>query len=139
MKKTFILSGTIILSLIIMFIIAEIFSLYHFTDIPTLTTLCYLISLFCIFEYILLVIIYMIKKKINKEKLGVKKIIGIMLLFIALMLILGFIVILDIDWLNWYAYSPPFYINVIIRSVEFLLPSIVFTILSIYLLKKKKI
>lgn len=136
MKRIFILVETIILSLIITFLFAEIFSLYHFGDIPTIITLTYLITLFCIFEYTLLSIIYIIRKKVKKEKLSVKKIVGIILLFLALMMILGFVIILDIDWLNWYAHSSPFYINVIVRSTEFLLPSVVLIIVSIRLLKK---
>jgi len=130
--------ATSIISLIFTLIFTEIFSLYHFGDIPTITTLSYLITFFCFFEYILLLIIYVIRKKVNKGKIGVKRIIGLTILFIALILILSFIVVLEVDWLNWYVYSSPFYINVIIRSLEFLLPSIVLIIVGIHLLRKNK-
>lgn len=129
---------SVIISLIITFIFAEVFSIYHFGNIPTLLTSLYLISLFSIFEYILLTIIYIIKKIMNKQKIRGKEIIGRILLFIALIIILFFLIVLDIDWLNWYAYSSPFYINVIVRSIEFLLPSILLIVVSIVLIKKKK-
>jgi len=134
MKKGIILILTII-TLIITFIFAEIFSLYHFGDMPTLLTTLYLISLFSVFEYILLSLFYIIKKIISKEKISGKEIIGIVLLFIALILILFFIIVIDIDRLNWYAYSTPFYINVIIKGIKYILPVIVLIIVSIFLLK----
>ena len=136
MKKISILVGTII-SIIITFIFAEIFSLYHFGDVPTLLTTIYLISIFSIFEYILQAGIYIASKKLKKDKLGSKKIIGLILLSIALIMILGFIVILNVDWLNWYQYSSPFYINVIIRSIEILLPAAIIISISVWLLRKK--
>ena len=136
MKKIGILVGTII-SIIITFIFAEIFSLYHFGDVPTLLTTIYLISIFSIFEYILQAGIYIASKKLKKDKLGSKKIIGLILLSIALIMILGFIVILNVDWLNWYQYSSPFYINVIIRSIEILLPAAIIISISVWLLRKK--
>ena len=137
MKKKSILIGTII-SIITTFAFAELFSLYHLGNAPTLLTSFYLISIFSIFEYILLSLIYIIKKILNKEKIKVKEIFGRILLFIALLLILLFGVILEVDWLNWYAYSSPFYINVIVRSLEFLLPAIVIIIVGICLINKKK-
>ena len=137
MKKRNILIGTII-SIIITFIFAEIFSIYHFGDIPTLLTSLYLMSLFSIFEYILLSLAYIVKKIISKEKIKIKEIIGRILLFIALILILFFVIVINIDWLNWYAYSTPFYINVIVKSVKYLLPAIVLMIVGIYLLRKNK-
>lgn len=138
MKKIFILFVTFILALLITFIFAETFSLYHFGTLPTITTLLYLITLFCIFEYIILLLSYIIRKKINKEKIGIKKIIGMILLFIALLIMQIFLIVLEIDWLNWYTYSTPFYINVIIKSIEFLLPSTILIAISIILLRKKK-
>ena len=60
------------------------------------------------------------------------------LLFIAVLLILLFLIIVDIDYLNWYLYSSPFYLNVIVRGLEFLLPSIILTIIGILLMKNKK-
>lgn len=137
MKKYSVLISTII-SVIITFIFAEIFSLYHFGNIPTLLTTLYLITIFSIFEYILLFILFIVKKKKNKQKIKIKEIFGRILLFIALLLIFGFIVVLNIDWLHWYAYSSPFYINVIVRSLEFILPAIINIILGIVLLKNEK-
>ena len=137
MKKYSVLISTII-SVIITFIFAEIFSLYHFGTIPTLLTTLYLITIFSIFEYILLFILFIVKKKKNKQKIKRKEIFGRILLFIALLLIFGFIVVLNIDWLHWYAYSSPFYINVIVRSLEFILPAIINIIVGIVLLKNEK-
>ena len=125
-----------IISLILTFVFAELLSLYHFGSIPTLLTSLYLISMFAIIEYLFISITYIIKKIVKKQKIGVKKIIGLFLLFIALLFLLSFLIVVDIDWLNWYVYSSPFYINVIIRSVEFLLPSIILIVISIVLMKK---
>ena len=125
-----------IISLILTFVFAELLSLYHFGSIPTLLTSLYLISMFAIIEYLFISITYIIKKIVKKQKIGVKKIIGLFLLFIALLFILSFLIVVDIDWLNWYVYSSPFYINVIIRSVEFLLPAVILIVISIVLMKK---
>ena len=125
-----------IISLILTFVFAELLSLYHFGSIPTLLTSLYLISMFAIIEYLFISITYIIKKIVKNQKIGVKKIIGLFLLFIALLFILSFSIVVDIDWLNWYVYSSPFYINVIIRSVEFLLPAIILIVISIVLMKK---
>lgn len=125
-----------IISLILTFVFAELLSLYHFGSIPTLLTSLYLISMFAIIEYLFISITYIIKKIVKNQKIGVKKIIGLFLLFIALLFILSFLIVVDIDWLNWYVYSSPFYINVIIRSVEFLLPAIILIVISIVLMKK---
>lgn len=140
MKKRiiFILS---IITLALTFIFAEIFSIYHFGDVPTLLTSLNLISIyviFVIFEYLFISITYVIRKLIKKEKVGIKKIIGLILLFVALLLVLLFLIVIEVDYLHWYMYSSPFYLNVIVRSIEFLLPSIGFMIISIILLKKRK-
>ena len=126
-----------IISLIFTFVLAELFSVYHFGNVPTLLTSLYLISIFAIMEYLFISITYMVKKISKKQKIGVKKIIGLLLLFIALLLILLFLIVVDIDWLNWYLYSSPFYINVIMRSIEMLLPSIILIGISILLIKNK--
>lgn len=135
-KRTIIILS--IITLILTFIFAEIFSIYHFGSIPTLLTTSYLIIIFSIFEYLLISITYVIRKLIKKEKIGIKKIIGLILLFIALLLVVLFLVVVNADYLNWYMYSSPFYLNVIVRSVEFLLPSIILIVIGIILLKKKK-
>lgn len=134
-KKSIILC--LIIALIITFVFAEVFSLYHFGSVPTLLTLLYLISLFSIFSYLLLGGCYIVSSKINKKKIGIRKIIGFILLFISLAMILSYLVIVNVDYLNWYMYSSPFYINVIVRSVEFLVPAIILIIISILLFKKK--
>ena len=126
-----------IISLIFTFVLAELFSVYHFGSVPTLLTSLYLISIFAIMEYLFISITYMVKKISKKQKIGVKKIIGLLLLFIALLLILLFFIVVDIDWLNWYLYSSLFYINVIMRSIEMLLPSIILIGISILLIKNK--
>ena len=134
-KKSIILC--LIIALIITFVFAEIFSLYHFGSVPTLLTLLYLISLFSIFSYLLLGGCYIVNSKINKKKIGIRRTIGFILLFISLAMILSYLVIVNVDYLNWYMYSSPFYINVIVRSVEFLVPAIILIIISILLFKKK--
>ena len=135
--KNNILIGTIV-SMVITLILAEMFSIYHFGSIPTLLTTLYLMSIFLIFEYLSIAIIYVIRKKIKKEKLDIRMIIGLILLFIAIFLVLLFLIIIDIDYLHWYMYSSPFYLNVIVRSIEFLFPAIVLIIISILMIKNKK-
>ena len=139
-KRTIIILS--IITLILTFIFAEIFSIYHFGNVPTLLTSLNLISIyviFAIFEYLLISTTYVIRKLIKKEKIGIKKITGLILLFIALLLVLLFSVVVNADYLNWYMYSSPFYLNVIVRSVEFLLPSIILIVVSIILFKKSNI
>ena len=136
MKKRKILILTI-LTLVLTFIFAEIFSIYHFGSLPTLLTSLYLISIFLTFEYLSISLTYVIRKIIKKEKLSFKKILGLIFLFIALLLVLIFLIVLEFDYLNWYAYSSPFYLNVIYRSIEFLVPSIALTIFGILLIKSK--
>lgn len=138
-KRTIIILS--IITLILTFIFAEIFSIYHFGNVPTLLTSLNLISIyviFAIFEYLLISITYVIKKLIKKEKIEIKKIIGLILLFVALLLILLYLVVLNVDYLHWYMSSAPFYLNVIVRSVEFLIPSLILIVVSIILLKNKK-
>lgn len=135
MKKTKILIGSII-SLLLTFILAELFSIYHFGDIPTLLTLFYLIAIFSIFEYIVLTFIYIINKLKNKEKISGKEIFGRILIFISILLVLFLGIVLQFDWLNWYAYSAPFYINIIVKMIKYLLPSILLLVIGIKLIKK---
>ena len=137
MKKVTIIILSII-ALILTFIFAEIFSIYHIGSVPTLLTSLYLIFIFAILEYLSISITYIIRKMLKKEKLDIKKIIGLVLLFVALLLVLLFLIVINVDYLHWYMYSTPFYLNVIVRSVEFLLPSIVLIVIGILLMKKKK-
>lgn len=127
-----------IATLVFTFMFAEIFSIYHFGSIPTFLTISYLISIFSIFEHLAISITYVIRKKIKKEKLGFKIVLGLILFFIALLLVFLFLIVVDIDYLNWYLYSSPFYLNVIYRSVEFLVPSIALIMIGTLLLKNKK-
>ena len=113
-------------------------TLFPYTTLFRSTSL-YLISIFVIFEYLSISITYIVRKLIKKEKLEIKKIIGLILLLVALLLILLYLVVLDIDYLHWYMNSAPFYLNVIVRSVEFLLPSIILIVIGINLIKRKKI
>lgn len=131
MKKSILISTLI--SIVLTFVFSEILSIYHIGTIPTLLTTLYLIAMFLIFEYIFIVASYLIK---SINKINIKKIIGLILLFISLLLILLFVIIINVDYLNWYQYSSPFYINVIVRSLEMLLPSLILIISSIVLLKK---
>jgi len=136
MKKGIIIILSII-TLFLTFIFAEIFSIYHFGSVPTLLTTLYLIIIFSIFEYLLVSITYIIRKLIKKEKIQKTKIIALILLFVALLLILWFVVVINVDWLNWYEhYSTPFYLNVIVKLMMYLLPSILLILISIKLLKK---
>lgn len=136
MKKRNILIGTII-SFVLTFLFTKLFSIYHFGDIPTLLTTYYLITIFSIFEYIVLTLIHVINKLIKKEKISVKEIIGRILLFISLLLVLFLGIVLEFDWLNWYAYSTPFYINVIVKMIKYLIPATILLIIGIKLIRKK--
>ena len=136
MKRRTILLLSII-SIILTFVIADLFSIYSFGTVPTVLTSLYLFSLFSILEYIFISSGYIFSKIYNKEKIFIKKIIGLILLFIALMLLFLFLVVVNVDYLHWYMYSSPFYLNVIIRSVEFLLPSLILIGISIFLFRKK--
>ena len=136
MKKINILIGTVI-SLILTFVFTELFSIYHFGDVPTLLTFFYLITIFSVFEYVILILIHIINKLIKKEKIRVKEILGRILLFISLLLVLFLGIVLEVDWLNWYAYSSPFYINVIVKMIKYLLPATILLIIGIKLIRKK--
>ena len=82
MKKPILISTLI--SIVLTFVFSEILSIYHIGTIPTLLTTLYLIAMFLIFEYIFIVANYLIK---NINKINIKKIIGLILLFISLLLI----------------------------------------------------
>ena len=127
-----------IISIIITLFLGEILSIYSFGSVPTLLTFLYLISMFSIINYLIIVGTYIVKKIIKKEKISLKKIIGLILLFISLVLVLYYIIVLDIDYLNWYVNSAPFYFNVIFRSIEYLIPSIIMFIIGIKLINKAK-
>ena len=137
MKKSAIIILSII-TLILTIIFEEIFSIYHFGNVPTLLTAIYLIIIFSIFEYLLISITYVIRKLLKKERVQKTKNLALILLFIALLLIFWFVVVINVDWLNWYThYSIPFYLNVIIKSFMYLFPSIILIAISILLIKNK--
>ena len=123
-------------SLILTFIFADVLSIYSFGSIPTLLTILYLLSIFLILDYVLITGSYILKKLIKKEKILIKEIIGLILIFIALILILLFLVVVNVDYLHWYMYSSPFYLNIIVRSIEFLLPAAVLLVIGFLLIKK---
>ena len=128
-----------IISIIITLFLGEILSIYSFGSVPTLLTFLYSISMFSIINYLIIVGTYIVKKIIKKEKISLKKIIGLILLFISLVLVLYYIIVLDIDYLNWYVNSAPFYFNVIFRSIDYLIPSIIMFIIGIKLINKKEL
>lgn len=70
-KRTIIILSIIIL--VLTFIFAEIFSIYHFGNVPTLLTSLYLISIFAIFEYLSISITYIARKLIKKRKVRNQK------------------------------------------------------------------
>lgn len=127
---------SVIVSILMTFVFAELFSLYSFGTFPTLLTFLYLIFIFSIIEYIILFVFFIIERKRVGKKLSIGEVSGRILLFIALLLILTYFIVLKIDYLNWYMYSSPFYVAVIERSVEFVLPAIVSFLLGLRLLKK---
>ena len=137
MKKRLIIILTII-AIIMTFVLSEILSIYHFLTKPTPLTTMYLISILLMLEYLFLTITYVISKLLKKEKIKPKKILGLILLFVAVLLILLYVVVLNFDWLTFYIYSSPFYLTVIGRTIEFLIPAVILIITSIILLKGKK-
>lgn len=65
MKKGIVIILTII-TLVLTFIFAETFSIYHFGSVPTLLTSVYLISIFAIFDDLTISITYIVRKLIKK-------------------------------------------------------------------------
>ena len=126
-----------LIALVLTFFLGEILSIYSFGTIPTLLTSLYLISMFLILDYLLICGVYIISKLVKKEKIGIKKIIGLILIFIFLILVLYYIIVLNIDYLHWYVNSSPFYFDVIFRGIEILLPGIIMFIIGIFLIRKR--
>ncbi len=60
------------------------------------------------------------------------------LYFTSILLIIGFIIRLVADYFTYKVYSSPFYVYIIVRSLEFLLPSIILLIVG-NILKSKNI
>ncbi len=140
MKRILTILGTTIVSLIITMLTAQEFSLYNFGNKITFTTFTYLLFIFCFITSVLLSLLYIINKKLKKEKIGIKKISILVLFFISMLLTLGFIVMLNLDWITYYSNynSSPFYSFIIVRTLEFLLPAIILIIIGIVLLLKNK-
>lgn len=126
-----------LIALVLTFFLGEILSIYSFGTIPTVLTSLYLISMFLILDYLLICGVYIISKLVKKEKIGIKKIIGLILIFIFLILVLYYIIVLNIDYLHWYVNSSPFYFDVIFRGIEILLPGIIMFIIGIFLIRKR--
>ena len=140
MKKILWILGLIVLSFILTMVLADLFSLYHFGDLPTFTTLTYLLFSFSFFTYLFLFLFYIVCKRMKKEKIGVKKIISFLLFFVSMLFLLGFMIVLNLDWLTYYSMgnSSPFSTFVLVRSLEFLLPGILLSIVGVLLLFKSK-
>ena len=140
MKRILTIVGSTIVSLILTFVLAEVLSLYHFGTVPTILTIIYLVSLFCIFEYLILTVKFIINKKKNHQTISHKNIFSMILFFISLLLVLYFIFATNIDWLNYYSKgdSAPFYLTIITNGIKILIPSVISFVLGIFISKKKK-
>lgn len=140
MKRFLTIVGSTIVSLILTFVLAEVLSLYHFGTVPTILTIIYLVSLFCIFEYLILTVKFIINKKKNHQTISHKNIFSMILFFISLLLVLYFIFATNIDWLNYYSKgdSAPFYLTIITNGIKILIPSVISFVLGIFISKKKK-
>lgn len=140
MKRILTIIGSIIVSLILIFVLAESLSLYHFGTVPTTLTIIYLVSLFCIFEYLILAVKFIVNKKKNHQTISHKNIFSMILFLLSLLLVLYFIFATNIDWLNYYSRgdSAPFYLTIIANGIKILIPSIISFLLGIFVSKKKK-
>lgn len=140
MKRFLTIVGSTIVSLILTFVLAELLSLYHFGTVPTILTIIYLVSLFCIVEYLILTVKFIINKKKNHQTISHKNIFSMILFFISLLLVLYFIFATNIDWLNYYSKgdSAPFYLTIITNGIKILIPSVISFVLGIFISKKKK-
>lgn len=140
MKRVLTIVESIIVSLILTFVLAELLSLYHFGTLPTVLTIIYLISLFCIFEYLILLANFIVNKKKKHQTISHRNIFSMILFFLSLLLVLYFIFTTNIDWLNYYSRgdSAPFYLIIIVNGIKILIPSVISFILGIFISKKVK-
>lgn len=140
MKRVLTIVESIIVSLILTFVLAELLSLYHFGTFPTVLTIIYLISLFCIFEYLILLANFIVNKKKKHQTISHRNIFSMILFFLSLLLVLYFIFTTNIDWLNYYSRgdSAPFYLTIITNGIKILIPSVISFVLGIFISKKKK-
>lgn len=140
MKRFLTIVGSTIVSLILTFVLAELLSLYHFGTVPTTLTIIYLVSLFCIFEYLILAVKFIINKQKNHQTTSHKNIFSMILFFLSLLLVLYFIFATNIDWLNYYSRGDyaPFYLTIITNGIKILMPSVISFVLGIFVSKKKK-
>lgn len=81
MKRVLTIVESIIVSLILTFVLAELLSLYHFGTLPTVLTIIYLISLFCIFEYLILLANFIVNKKKKHQTISHRNIFSMILFF----------------------------------------------------------
>ena len=137
MKRVLTIVESIIVSLILTFVLAELLSLYHFGTLPTVLTI---ISLFCIFEYLILLANFIVNKKKKHQTISHRNIFSMILFFLSLLLVLYFIFTTNIDWLNYYSRgdSAPFYLIIIVNGIKILIPSVISFILGIFISKKVK-
>lgn len=138
MKRILTIVESIIVSLILTFVLAELLSLYHFGTVPTTLTTIYLVSLFCIFEYLIFSVNFIFNKKKNHQPISHRNIFSMILFFLSLLLVLYFIFATNIDWLNYYSRgdSAPFYLTIVTNGIKILIPSVISFVLGIFISKK---
>ena len=134
-KKNLMIIVTIIVALIITYCIVNILNIYHFNCVPTMTTLIYIIFILSIMSYLLFFFLYFIWKKRHLEKIKMEQYACIIMCFVALILMLFFLLMVDIDWLSHEAVLSPFYMSIIVRGFQFLLPSAILIVLSLLLIQ----
>ena len=137
MKKGLKIILSVIVSLVLTLLLGYILNIYHFNTKLTSLSFIYLFIIFSIILYLILSVLYLIKKKTNNESITVKLIISICLSFVSLCLILFFIFDTNIAWLNHYSSgnSAPFYLTILKNILIFILPSLIIEIISIKLFK----
>lgn len=134
MKKKFIILCFVIAFLFTL-LFSYVFGIYSFNSSITMRTFLYMVSIFSVLSYINIALYYLISKKIKKEKISLLKVTSMVLFLIAILLVIFLIIGLEIDYLNWYSNSSPFYIHVILRSIEYLAPAIFMVVIGIFLIK----
>lgn len=134
MKKKFIILCFVIAFLFTL-LFSYVFSIYSFNSSINIRTLFYMGSIFSVLSYVNIALYYLISKKIKKEKISLLKVTSMVLFLIAILLVIFLIIGLEIDYLNWYSNSSPFYIHVILRSIEYLVPAIFMVFIGIFLIK----
>ncbi len=134
MKKKFIIL-CLVIAFLFTLLFSYVFSIFSFNSFITIRTLLYMVSIFSILSYINIAIYYLVSKKIKKEKISLLKITSMVLFLIAILIVIFLIIGLEIDYLNWYSNSSPFYIHMILKSIEYLVPAIFMVVVGIFLIK----